>query len=123
MVDELSTSPWQLWVETTLPFLLHLPPREYRTAPGGELIEVLQVGMDGRFPPATVVRIGVPVDPSQADEEREGLHEQLAYRLMHRLNRLLRWYRASSGDAAVTELSRRQASPFRVRVRDDLGHE
>ena len=39
-----------------------------------------------------------------------------ADRLLHRTNRLLRWYRAISRQSEMTELSRVQASPFNFEV-------
>jgi hypothetical protein len=48
--------------------------------------------------------------------ERQFLRLRDAEQLLRRTNRLLRWYRAVSGNAEVIELTRAQASPFRFQV-------
>src|SRR5665213_4584487 len=46
-------------------------------------------------------------------ETQERQREVEADRLLRRVNRLLRWYRVATGQAAIIELTRAQASPFR----------
>ncbi len=47
-----------------------------------------------------------------SDDEVQLLKIQEVEKLLQQTNRLLRWYRASTGRAEVTELTRAQASPF-----------
>lgn len=55
---------------------------------------------------------------SDRDEQRR-IRARDAEHLLRLTNRLLRWYRAVSGQAEVIELTRAQASPFQFEV---IGH-
>ncbi len=51
-----------------------------------------------------------------SDDEVQHIKTQEVERLLQQINRLLRWYRAVTGRATVTELPRAEVSPFRFRI-------
>jgi hypothetical protein len=96
-------------VKIDLPYLLLLPPGNYvgSGAEGSILIEeAVAPGAAAAHTAASLV-FGVA---EGADHEQQR-HAQ-ADRLLRRVNHMLRWYRAITGYATVTELTRAQASPF-----------
>ncbi len=102
-----------------LPYLLVLPPGEYPTPGVGGLVRL----GDGSFtnPDGTSearTEVSAVFDAPEVDdaETRERQRQAEADRLLRRVNRLLRWYRVATGQAAVIELTRAQAGPFRFTV-------
>ena len=102
-----------------LPYLLALPPGEYPTpGVGGSLrladgsVTNVDGTVEGRTEASTLF------DARDADnaEAQERQREVEADRLLRRVNRLLRWYRVATGQAAIIELTRAQASPFQFIV-------
>jgi hypothetical protein len=102
-----------------LPYLLVLPPGEYPTPGVGGLVRLAE---------GSVIKANETVEarteasalfdaPDAAEAESQERQRQAeADRLLRRVNRLLRWYRVATGQAAITELTRAQASPFRFIV-------
>jgi hypothetical protein len=106
----------QLQVSTVLPYYLRLSEGDYQTARAGEFVHVGAPLLVEGIPPRT------PISAQFAHEDIADFEEILRQRtrdvdhLLHRINRLLRWYRAMSRRAEVTELTRAQASPFTFTV-------
>jgi hypothetical protein len=120
-----------------LPYHLEIQSGVYPTGHAGRELEVQEIGPwsmtvstahplpgmsfsgvseSSSFQPTTVVSITEDMpDTEQPDEQRE-LNARLADQLLLLTNRLLRSYRAITRNAAITELSRAEASPFRFRV-------
>lgn len=112
----------QIEVAFLVPYFLLLEDGEYPTGFDGKnyfllLRSVDTVGSDA-FPKRTEAS-------SRFDSTAvsEGDIQQFKFRqiekLLQQTNRLLRWYRASTGRGAVTELTRVQASPFFFRSREE----
>jgi hypothetical protein len=85
---------------------------EYQTDQAGEVIEVLAPVLDEATPPRTPISALFAPDDSADPEEIQRRRARCAEQLLNRTNRLLRWYRAVSRRADVTELTRAQVSPF-----------
>jgi hypothetical protein len=98
-----------------LPYALRLGDGEYQTAQVGEVIQITAAKLDQANPRTTVSATFQREEIVDADERRKARLED-ADRLLRRTNRMLRWYRAVSQNAEVTELTRAQASPFRFEV-------
>lgn len=107
-------------IASHLPYLLLLPGGEYPTPAVGGSIWLREVGIRSptggpgelRTEVSTVFLVEAPLD-GEALKQRSAIE---ADRLLRRTNHLLRWYRAASKQAQVTELSRAQASPFRFGI-------
>ncbi len=102
-----------------LPYLLVLSPGEYATPGVGgsvRLVDGSLTSSDGTVEART--QVSAVFDPSGLDdpEAQERQRQAEADRLLRRVNHLLRWYRVATGQAAVIELTRAQASPFRFFV-------
>ena len=102
-----------------LPYLLILPPGEYPTPGVGGSVRLADgsvTNLDGTIEART--EASAVFDASGADdiEAQERQRQAEADRLLRRVNRLLRWYRVATGQAAIIELTRAQASPFRFIV-------
>ena len=102
-----------------LPYLVVLPPGEYPT-PGVGGSVCLADGLVTNPNGASEARSEVSsvFDPSDAagSDTQARKRQSEADLLLRRVNRLLRWYRVVTGHAAVIELTRAQASPFRFAV-------
>jgi hypothetical protein len=100
----------------TLPYSLKLSRGQYPTGQPGRGLEVNKTAPrpDPRVP--TVVSITHDQPETATPSEQEKLNARQADQLLGLTNRLLRCYRAITRDAAIIELSRAQASPFRFRV-------
>src|SRR5437870_5394598 len=102
----------EVQVSVVLPYFLRLNAGDYPTASVGEVVQVLARLLLEDVPPRTPVRAhfthdDIP-DPSAIRLQQVRDAEQF----LRRINRLLRWYRAVSRRAEVTEITRAQASPF-----------
>jgi hypothetical protein len=98
-----------------LPYLLVLPSGDYPTPLEGGLIvlaEALLMPQYGQFKRQTraSLRFEVRGDEDAYEQNRQRIIE--ADRLLRRVNHLLRWYRVTTGEASIIELTRAQASPF-----------
>ncbi len=103
-----------------LPYLLLLPDGDYPTPAAGGTISLREVGTpsvtSGPIELRTESSTLFPLPTSLDDERAKQLRVAEADRLLRRTNHLLRWYRAISRQAPITELSRAQASPFRFTI-------
>lgn len=104
----------QISVSIALPYLPRLPERVYQTgAEGGatNLSEKYALIGDSLSAEHTSVLstfdAASSLQPEQPVEVQKGEFE----RLLRRTNRLIRWYRSETRQAAVVELTRSQASP------------
>jgi len=96
-----------------LPYALGLPAGDYQTAaaPGGEPLSIGPPELDETATRTMLFATFEHGDRLDADQkERERVSD--ADRLLRRVNRMLRWYRAVRGRADLTERTRAQASPF-----------
>ncbi len=106
-----------LLVRIWLPYSLRLQEGEYSTSLAGDVVQIIQPPASDRHLPAkSAVQANFRHDEVTDRDERERLRVGDAEQLLHRTNRLLRWYRAISGMTEVVELTRAEASPFRFRV-------
>jgi hypothetical protein len=97
-----------------LPHLLRLPD-----GPFGPLHcrhHALTGGTTGESLTSVSLRFEVPEPVSE--EQQETLKAGYAQRLLREANRLLRWYRAVSGQTEIVELTRVEASPFEFTVEE-----
>ena len=102
-----------------LPYLLVLPPGEYPVPGVGGLVRLDDGSVtkqDGTREARTEVSAVFDAPDTDDAETRERQRQAEADRLLRRVNRLLRWYRVATGQAAIIELTRAQASPFRFIV-------
>lgn len=100
-------------VSLTLPYALGLPAGDYATstAMGGEPLSVGLPLLDETAPRTVLFTTFEHPDGLDPDRiERERVSD--ADRLLRRVNRMLRWYRAVRRRADLTERTRAQASPF-----------
>ena len=105
----------QIEIAFVVPYFLLLEDGEYPTGLDGKnyllLLKAVDTAGDEAFPKRTQASSrfeGTAV--SESDIQR--LKFSQIEKLLQQTNRLLRWYRASTGRGAVTELTRAQASPF-----------
>lgn len=94
-----------------LPYLLRLP---------AGMFGVLQLGLAtveredaGAGTAITTATMTFDTDATEPDD-RQRVAMRKADELLRHTNRLIRWYRTVTGQAAVTELTRAQASPVRL---------
>src|SRR5271170_3916385 len=102
-----------------LPYLLALPPGEYPTPGVGRSLRLNDgsvTHVDGTVESRTEASMLFDAPNADNAEAQERQREVEADRLLRRVNRLLRWYRVTAGQAAIIELTRAQASPFRFVV-------
>ena len=102
-----------------LPYLLVLPPGEYPTPGLGGLVRMADgsvINLDGTSEARTEASALFDAPDADDAETQERQRQAEADRLLRRVNRLLRWYRVATGQAAIIELTRAQASPFRFIV-------
>ena len=104
----------QISISIALPYLLRLPDRVYQTgAEGGAINLSEKYASIGDSLSAKHTSVSSTFDaasslqPEQQVEVQKGNFE----RLLRRTNRLIRWYRSETRQAAVVELTRSQASP------------
>jgi len=98
-----------------LPYFLLLTNGEYDTPIIGGSVRLTAKSIrtaDGLDVKRTVASsfFDIPNDTDAATREEQRRKE--SYRLLNRVNHLLRWYRATTGDASIVELTRVSASPF-----------
>jgi hypothetical protein len=107
-------------VAINLPYLLLLPAGDYPTPGVGGSVHLREAGIPSATggPGEWRTEASAAFSPSSplSDDDAKQLRVTESDRLLRRVNRLLRWYRAASGQAQITELSRAQASPFRFTV-------
>lgn len=102
-----------------LPYLLALPPGEYPTPGVGGILRLADgsvTSSDGTTEARTEASAIFDARDGDDAEAQERQRRAEADRLLRRINRLLRWYRVATGQAAIIELTRAQASPFRFVV-------
>lgn len=107
-------------VAVNLPYLLLLRSGDYSMLNTGEKLRLREIRIPSTTDGPGELRTEastVFVPPSRlVDDEAKQNRIKEADRLLRRVNHLLRWYRAASRQAQITELSRAQASPFRFTV-------
>jgi hypothetical protein len=101
-----------LQVTVVLPYYLRLDAGDYQTVQAGEVIQVLAPMLDEATPPRSVLRAQFSPEDSTDPDVIQRLRARCAEQFLTRINRLLRWYRAVSRRADITELTRAQVSPF-----------
>jgi len=106
-------------ISIQLPYLLVLPPGEYPTPSVGGVVRLADgsvTNLDGTVEARTDA--SALFDPPDVDdaEAQERRRQAEADRVLRRVNHLLRWYRVATGQAAIIELTRVQAGPFRFVV-------
>lgn len=102
-----------------LRYLLILPPGEYPTPGVGGIVRLTDGSLrnlDGTIESRTEASAVFEAPNADDADAQERQRQAEADRLLRRVNRLLRWYRVSTGEAAIIELTRAQASPFRFIV-------
>jgi len=102
-----------------LPYLLVLPPGEYPVPGVGGLVRLDDGSVtkpDGTSEARTAASAVFDAPDADDAETQERQRQAEADRLLRCVNRLLRWYRVATGQAAIIELTRAQASPFRFIV-------
>ncbi len=100
-----------------LPYLLVLPAGEYPTPAEGGSVHLSEIAVETQA--ARTIAFGL--FPTSADPEADDttkLRVSESTRLLRRVNHLLRWYRVTTGEAEVLELTRAQVSPFRFTIDD-----
>jgi hypothetical protein len=91
-----------------LPYTLRLPD-----GPFGALYCRHRAGAGGTIGAGRAsVSLRFEVSEQLSDEEQEAFKTRHAHRLLREANRLLRWYRAITGQTEIVELTRAEASPF-----------
>lgn len=101
-----------LQLAVVLPYYLHLDAGDYQPTQEGEVIQVLAPMLDEATPPRTPLRSQFSPEDSADPEVIQRLRARCAEQFLTRINRLIRWYRAVSRRADITELTRAQVSPF-----------
>jgi hypothetical protein len=100
----------------TLPYMLELKSGLYSAGHSAPDLEV----REPNFLPNVQARTMISMTTDQPDTENGGeqfkLNARQADQILGLTNRLLRCYRAITGDSTITELSRASASPFRFQV-------
>ena len=107
----------ELRVGVVLPYYLRLVEGDYPSAPVGEVVQVGAPLLLEGTPPRTPVRADFDPEDSADTIEIDKRRVKCGEQLLRRINRLLRWYRAVSRRADVTELTRAQVSPFQFAAR------
>lgn len=110
----------QIEVTIVLPYLLRLENGVYSASLKGKSyhfsLQDVAMAAEGT---ASVKRTQISSsfsDNAAVDDEVQRVKTQEAEQLLRQTNRLLRWYRAVTGRATITELPRAEASPFLFRV-------
>ncbi len=101
-----------LRVSVILPYYLRLGEGDYQTAQGGEVIHMRPPILEESSPPRTPLWAPFSLEDSADPDVIQRLRARCAEQLLTRINRLIRWYRAVSRRADITELTRAQVSPF-----------
>lgn len=104
----------QIRVSIVLPYLLRLPDGIYQTGAEGGAIDLTEkyvsggdsLGAKHAFISATFDAADLLQPEQQFEVQRKEFE-----RLLRRTNRLIRWYRSETRQAAIVELTRAQASP------------
>jgi hypothetical protein len=102
----------QLQVSVVLPYYLLLSEGDYRTARVGEVVHVGDPLLDEGIRQRTPIDVQFAHEDSADQDEIQRQKARDAEQLLLRVNKLLRWYRAVTRRADITELTRAQASPF-----------
>lgn len=101
-----------LRVSVVLPYHLRLDEGDYQTAPSGEAVHVAAPILEEGNPPRTPLSAQFSPEDSAEPDAIHHLRAQCAKQFLIRINRFIRWYRAVSRRADITELTRAQVSPF-----------
>lgn len=99
-------------VSLALPYLLRLPNGDYPTGAEGGTISLREQYIPEQNTKRTVVSAQFDAPTSSELKQQLILQNREAEALLKRTNRLIRWYRSETRQAAVVEVTRVQASPF-----------
>ena len=116
-----SNSSIDVRVSIDLPYFIELPDGDYPTSGAADVIRLtrkIAVASQGRYDTKTNVSAHFDA-PATADlDELERVRLVQGDRLLARVNRLVRWYRAASrSQATIIEVTRAQSEPVRIRYR------
>jgi hypothetical protein len=98
-------------IQFLLPYALDLSDGDYHADHSGYVLILTLPPVANGMAKTLVASDLSLMHPVESDDRDQEMVEQ-ADRLLTRVNRLLRWYRAVSRDPEVKELTRAQASPF-----------
>jgi len=110
----------EVQVSCHLPYLLALDSREYPTpAQGGSvhLSRTFSLGLENTAE-QTFASMLFNADDDASPDNIDRLQREQADKLLRRVNHLLRWYRATTGQPTIIDLTRAQASPFRFTFKE-----
>ena len=102
-------------VSLVLPYLLRIPNGNYPTGTEGGSLDLLAKyvsDLDGSGTKRTALSSVFDASASAELEQQLTIKNSQADALLRRANRLIRWYRSETRQAAVVEVTRVQASPF-----------
>ena len=108
-------------VTLLLPYLLRLPDGSYPTGARGASLDLAEQYVpepNGSGAKRSAVSSVFEATDSAELEQQLALKNREADALLRQTNRLIRWYRSETRQAAVVEITRVQASPFVFRERD-----
>jgi hypothetical protein len=113
----------QIEVSAVLPYFLRLENGDYLSQRDSKsyrlTLQNISIAVNGTSQEERTQALFSFDGNAASDDEVQRLKTQEVEELLRQTNRLLRWYRASTGRAEVTELARAQASPFWFRVVDE----
>ena len=99
-------------VSLVLPYLLRLPNGVYPTGAEGGMLSLREQYVAEQNTKRTVVSAEFDAPAFLDLKPQFALKSREAEALLKRTNRLIRWYRAETRQAAVVEVTKAQASPF-----------
>ncbi len=109
----------QIEIAFVVPYFLLLEDGEYPTGLDGKnyllLLKAVDTAGDEAFPKRTQVSSRFE-GTAVLESDIQRLKFSQIEKLLQQTNRLLRWYRVTTGQAEVTELARAQASPYHFRI-------
>lgn len=110
----------EIRVSFRLPYPLLLEEGEYLTPAQGGSIHLSRTSLDGiENDEQEIIASQIFEADDDADSESlERLRRQQRDKLLRRVNHLLRWYRAATGQAAIIDLTRLQAGPFSFTLKE-----
>lgn len=113
-------------VAATLPYLLRLEMGSYSSLIGGRTSNIVlrdTAGVGSEPSQERQTQVSLVFDGNVAtDDDIQLLKTQKVEDLLQHTNRLLRWYRVSTGRAEVIDLARAQASPYQFSVVEENGN-
>jgi hypothetical protein len=109
-------------VSLVLPYLLRIPSGDYPTSAEGVLLRLTEQYVaeeNGLSAKRTAVSFEFDADVSAKPDQQLTRKKREADSLLRHTNRLIRWYRSETRQAAVVEVTKVQASPFIFRGKGD----